>query len=70
MQTKRLTLIEVGVNTFTGLMGSWLITYAILHYYNEPAKAAIIITALCTIWSILRGYFIRRIFNRMLHKRS
>lgn len=74
MQSKRLTTIEVLTNTFTGLIGSWLISVWYISGDHGTYETATMITLLCTVWSILRGYVIRRIFNRisqrLVHKES
>lgn len=68
MQTKKLTAIEVATNTFTGLLGSWLISLYFISHSVSAIETATIITIACTIWSIARGYFIRRFFNRISHR--
>ena len=68
MQSKRLAILEVSTNTFTGLIGSWLITFYFVSGIRTPIETASIITATCTIWSLLRGYVIRRIFNRIAER--
>lgn len=64
MQSKRQTLVEVFTNTGVGFMGSWLITYFVIKYpvfgYAETITS---VTVLCTVWSIVRSYCIRRFFN-------
>lgn len=68
MQSKRLTILEVATNTFTGLLGSWLITLYFISHTVNAVQTATIITVVCTIWSIVRGYFIRRLFNRIARR--
>lgn len=65
MQTKRLTILEVACNVGIGIIGSWLISVYVISHVVSPIEAATIITAACTVWSIVRGYFIRRAFNRL-----
>lgn len=64
MQTKRQSLIETGCNTLIGVVGSWLITIAVLSYIDDKLIAASITVFACTVWSLIRGYGIRRHFNR------
>lgn len=64
MQTRTQTLIEVLTNTFTGLIGSWLITYFCVLWIPNVALAVTMSSVGCTIWSLIRGYFIRRSFAR------
>lgn len=63
MQSKKGTMIEIAFNTGIGLVGSWLITYSVMHLDLDPVVAATIVCVACTIWSIVRGYCIRRYFN-------
>lgn len=65
MQSKRLAILEVSTNTLIGLIGSWLITLYFVSGVRTPVETASMITAACTVWSLLRGYVIRRIFNRI-----
>lgn len=69
MQTKRQTMIEIGMNTGIGLIGSFIITYCILHLDMSAGKAASLVTVACTIWSIIRQYIIRRYFNKIAIRR-
>lgn len=62
MQTRRQSVIEVCTNTAVGMAGSWLITYATMSYVKDIALAAAITVAGCTIWSLVRGYWLRRRF--------
>ena len=66
MQSKKHSLIESAVQTFIGLAVSFVIQLIIYPVMNIPVTFSqnIIITAVFTIASILRGYIIRRIFNR------
>lgn len=63
MQTKKGTAVEIAVNTTIGIIGSWLITYAVINSDLHPVEAATYISAYCTVWSIVRGYCVRRFFN-------
>jgi len=69
MQSRRLSAIESGVNTFIGFFGSLGLTWAWLAFSPlGPAADATAITLLCTVWSLLRGYFVRRWFVRLHEK--
>ena len=68
MQSSRLTALEVLTNTLTGLVGSWCITLYFVGGNHTPIETASIITIACTVWSLLRGYVIRRLFNRLSMK--
>lgn len=64
MQTRWQTVIEVAAGTFVGMLGSWAITVSVFSNVSGPvATAAVINTAACTVWSLVRGYSLRRYFN-------
>lgn len=62
MQTRRQSVIEVCTNTAVGMAGSWLITYVTMTLVKDIPVAAAITVAGCTIWSLVRGYYVRRRF--------
>jgi len=65
MQTKRQVMVEANVNTWSGLVGSWLITWGVLHLSSlSPFWTTSIICVLCTVWSLVRNFCIRCYFNR------
>lgn len=65
MQTRRQIIIEANINTWIGLLGSWLITWLVLeNLHLSSFWLSNITVALCTIWSLIRNYFIRNYFNR------
>jgi hypothetical protein len=45
------------------MIGSWLLTMGCLMFFTGPIAIATSTTILCTIWSLGRGYIIRRHFN-------
>ncbi len=57
-------MIEVLTGTAIGIVGSWLITYVVITNVQDKASAAAITVFGCTVWSIVRGYVIRRRFSR------
>ena len=64
-QSKRQTMKEVLSGTTLGMVGSWLITMGCIALFpNDPVTAATVATGGCTIWSLTRGYAIRRYFNK------
>lgn len=63
MQTRRQSIIEVTTNTAIGMVGSWLITYACMTLIADRTTAATVTVIGCTVWSLVRGYWIRRRFN-------
>lgn len=67
MQSKRLSIIESISNTIIGLVTSFciqIIIYPILKI-EVSINQNIIITIVFFIASILRGYFVRRLFNKI-----
>lgn len=62
-QTRRQSMIEVATGTSVGMLGSFCIAYAVMLAFDDRVTAASITTALCTVWSICRGYTLRRLFN-------
>lgn len=70
-QSKRQSLVETCSNTATGFMGSLLITWACMTYSPFSTEGtSLLIVALCTAWSLVRGYYVRRIFNGLANKRE
>ena len=63
MQSKKQSFKEVIVNTFVGMAGSFGITMLCLQFFSGQVAIAASTTFLCTLWSIGRGYTIRRYFN-------
>ena len=67
MQTKNKSIIESLTNTVTGLLTSFLIQIIIYPLLDIPVTVGqnILITLVFFIASFLRGYLIRRIFNKI-----
>lgn len=66
MQKRKHSLIEAITNTAAGFIVSFLIQIVIYPIMDIPVRFSqnIIITCVFTLASILRGYIIRRIFNK------
>jgi hypothetical protein len=69
MQTKLGSFIEANVNTFIGFAGSWLLMYFLIphmfpDYVGHSAANSFYVVCIFTWWSVVRGYFVRRYFNR------
>jgi uncharacterized membrane protein (DUF485 family) len=66
MQSKKHSFIESAVQTFIGLAVSFVIQLIIYPLMSIPVTFSqnILITLVFTVASILRGYVIRRIFNK------
>jgi hypothetical protein len=68
MQSKKHSFIESIIQTFIGLAVSFCIQLIIYPLMNIEVsfKQNILITFVFTIASIIRGYIIRRIFNKKI----
>lgn len=63
-QSKRHSWYETFTGTFTGFLGSFVITYYVMKYAPYSIEVRTLITTLsCTVWSIVRGYYNRRLWN-------
>lgn len=70
-QSKRESMVEANANTWLGLLGSLLITGLCNWFLIGPIGiwwTSAITVALCTVWSIARGYYVRRYFERRRFK--
>jgi hypothetical protein len=66
-QSRLGSFIESNVNTFIGFIGSMLLWQYVINPlwgFNTHIGDSFIITVIFTVWSILRGYFVRRYFVR------
>lgn len=72
MQSRFESFIEANVGTWTGFVGSFLINLA-CYKWALPIMGLVatttLATVLCTVWSLIRGYYVRRFFNAR-HARS
>ena len=66
-QKKKISLIESLTNTIIGLLTSFIIQLFIYPLLNIPVSIGqnIIITFVFFLASILRGYVVRRLFNKL-----
>jgi len=63
-QSRRQSLVETFTGTGIGMVGSWLIAYSTYVLITDKVVAVTITTAACTVWSLVRGYCVRRYFAR------
>ena len=65
MQTKKQSFIEVNISTVIGFMVSYMLSYTVLPLYGTEQSHSVSfqITLIYTIASVLRGYYVRRLFN-------
>ena len=64
MQTRMQSLAETVTNTVVGGMGAWVIVYLSMTLIPSPKLAATVSVVTCAVWSLGRGYAVRRWFNR------
>lgn len=67
MQTKKHSHYEILTNQIVGIIIGWLLVYFVfpLMGVETTATQATISTVIFFVVSYLRGYLIRRLFNRM-----
>jgi hypothetical protein len=67
MQTRLMSMVETITNVAIGLVVSFLSQVVIFKYYDIHISLAqnLEMTLYFTVVSILRGFFLRRLFNRM-----
>ncbi len=83
MQSKRRSLIESSTNTLAGTCIGFCISQGFCYgqvfisehlisgfVWNVSPKSNLIVTIVLTTVSVLRGYFVRRAFNRMREARG
>lgn len=64
MQSRLDSVIEVISSTFIGFCGCWVINWFVFKYSLFGLETNVTMAVLlCTVWSLLRGYMIRRHFN-------
>jgi hypothetical protein len=63
-QSRKASLAETLTSTSLGFLGSLGITWATLASITTVGTASLVATLGCTAWSIVRGYSVRRYFNR------
>jgi len=70
MQKRKISLLESISNTFIGMLLSFGIQVVIYPALDIPVSINqnIIITVIFTLFSIARGYLIRRVFNYLHSK--
>ncbi len=83
MQSRRRSLIESSTNTFVGTIIGFCISQSFCYgqvfisehivagfVWNVSYKSNFIVTLVLTTVSVVRGYFVRRAFNRMREARG
>lgn len=65
------SFLEAWASTLIGFGISWITTILVMPLFGMPnvtAGKSFLITCIFTVASIIRGYFVRRWFNQMLHR--
>ena len=72
MQNKKLSAVEAITNTVSGLVLSFIIQIIIYPFLNIEVTLDqnLFITFVFFVASFVRGYFVRRFFNRLKEKRE
>ena len=70
MQSKKHSLVETLTNTAIGFIGSLVIINLILPFlgYQIKPSESLFVVIVFTVWSIARGYGVRRFFNYIHNK--
>ena len=66
MQTKLESFFEANTSTFIGFIVSYILSYTVLPLYGveQLHSVSLQITMIYTVASIIRGYAVRRYFNK------
>ena len=70
-QTKCQSLIEAATNVGVGIIVAWAVTFAVFPFFDyEPTVAkSLYISLIFTVVSLARSYVLRRIFERIAHRK-
>ena len=70
MQTKKMSIYETIISTSIGFIVSLVLVNIVLPFYgfNVEMGQSVMITLIFTVASILRGYWVRRLFNHIHNK--
>lgn len=64
------TAKEAFTNIGIGFIGSWIIVFLCMKYIPSASLAATVSCILCTLWSFIRSFTIRRYFNNLQEKEN
>lgn len=64
MQSRKQSAVETVTGTVLGFAGSWVISYVSVMTIPHLPTAVTVATLGCTVWSLVRGYSVRRYFAR------
>lgn len=72
MQSRKMSMFEIVTSTCIGLIVSLISNLVIFHIMNIPIsmKENIGMTLFFTVVSVIRGYFVRRLFNAIAAKQE
>lgn len=71
MQSRRSSFVEAATNVGVGIIVAWAITLAVFPLFGyEPTVAkSLYISLIFTVASLARSYVLRRIFERIDHRK-
>mgnify|MGYP001594639349 CR=1 FL=1 len=71
MQSPLMSAVETATNLIVGYLGAIALTMTVFPALGHDISwsHATIATAPYALWSLVRGYSLRRLFNRLLHRR-
>jgi hypothetical protein len=68
MQSRTHSVLEVLTGTTVGFIGSWFINFSVFSLSPLGLASNITLSTVgCTVWSLARGYALRRLWNRAAH---
>lgn len=69
-QSRLSSFIEVCIGTFIGFVGSYALGRLLYWYFDKQVSGIenFWFTVAFTVWSLVRGYYLRRYFNKRLHQ--
>jgi ABC-type glycerol-3-phosphate transport system permease component len=69
-QKKKHSILEAVLSTFIGFFVSLAAGYVLYQHFDMRTHSGIItVTAIFTVLSVVRGYYVRRLFN-WLHRKN
>lgn len=67
-QSRKQSAVEVITSTTVGFVGSYVICWLTFSNITNVSGAALVSTLACTVWSLARGYTLRRYFNNKVQR--
>jgi hypothetical protein len=72
VQSRRSSFVEAATNVGVGIIVAWAVTFAVFPLFDyEPTIAkSLYISLMFTVVNLARSYVLRRIFERIGHRKS